>query len=78
MLNEKYDWLKKFYSKYINHKFNTFNTFNLIKNLKIIDNSKDNNKDEYLNLRKHMMILDNFYKILINICFIIVISILLR
>ena len=76
MLNEKYDWLKKFYIKNVikNYKFNN----KLIKNLKIIDNSKDNNNDQYLNLRKHMIILDNFYKILINSCFIIVISILLK
>jgi hypothetical protein len=76
MLNEKYDWLKHFYGKLVkNYKFNTFN---LIKNLKIIDNSNDNNKDEYLNLTKHIMILDTFYKIGINMCFIIVISILLH
>jgi len=75
MLNEKYDWLKHFYGKLVkNYKFNN----KRIIHLKIIDNSTDNNKDEYMNLRKHMMILDNFYKIGINMCFIIVIAILLK
>jgi len=76
MLNEKYEWLKKIYNKNVIKNY-TFNN-KLIRKLKIIDNSKDNNKDEYMGLQKHIMILDNFYKIVINSCFIIIISILLK
>ena len=79
VLNEKYDWLKKMYNyitefehndNYIKNKF--------LRHLKIIDNDKDSNKELYKNLIKHVLIIDNSYKIVINSIFIIIISILLK
>jgi len=73
MLNEKYKWLQKLYSfkTKLQHKYLNDTT-------KIIHNTKDNNNDLYQHLKKHMLILDRSYKILINSVFIITISIFLK
>ena len=72
ILNEKYNWMHKIY----NYKTNI--RYKLINNTKIVNNTKDNNGDVYQNLNKHIMIIDNSYKLIINILFIIIISILLK
>ena len=77
VLNEKYDWLKKMYN-YITEFEHNFIKNKFLRNIKIIDNSKDSNKEIYKNLRKHMLLIDNAYKIVINSVFVIVISILLK
>jgi hypothetical protein len=71
IINEKIECLNTFYNKIINNKIKNYK----IKNVKIIHNSKNNNLDIYKNLYKHLLWLDNCYRILIISCFIITISI---
>ena len=75
ILNEKWYFLSKIYDKYI-IKINYNNDF--ITNLKIVNNSNNNNKDRYKNLFKHLSLIDNCYKIIVNSVFIIVINSLLK
>ena len=78
-LNEKYDWLKRMYNYITEFEHNdTYIKNKCLRDLKIIDNEKDSNKEIYKNLIKHILIIDNCYKIVINSTFIIIISILLH
>ena len=74
IINEKFECLNIFYNKIINSKIKNYK----INNIKIIHNSKNNNLDIYKNLYKHLLWLDNCYRILVISCFIITISIFMR
>ena len=72
ILNEKFTWLSNFYKK------KNIETKIEYTELKIIDNSKNNNKDIYNNFNKHIVLIDNAYKVIINSIFIILVSVLLN
>ena len=77
LLNNKYEWLTLCYTKMVGIDTNYHRNINS-KNIKIINNITNSNKDLYSGLIKHVLLIDNCYKVLINFLFIISISILLK
>ena len=75
LLNNKYEWLTLCYTKIVGIETNYHEH---IKNIKIINNKKEINKDIYNGLTKHVLLIDTCYKVLINFLFIVSISILLK
>ena len=82
LLNNKYEWLTLCYTKMVGIDTNyhkNINSKNInSKNIKIINNITNSNKDIFRGLIKHVLLIDNCYKVLINFLFIISISILLK
>ena len=73
IINENFEWLKIFYKK---NELNTYNKNADFKDVKIILNTL-NNKIIYKNLYKYVLIIDNCFRVLMYLGFIITIGVLL-